>query len=362
MEIKNHLGWNGFTFRQYNSLGELNVTYTTFRMFDIVQGRELKESIDDQRDTQLKDEVVGEPPQTHLFRQTDFIPFKPGTDLTAIAQAWTTDGKPQKSWSVGLEITRKKETIEKFLRVHGPREWVRKIGGNWELSEPEAVTSVPLDYFHAYGGEKLDEPIVEGARRNCNIYNPVGPGIIENKKYKPEVPIAAPQIEDQDTPILVPYGDYVPQGFAPISPVWRFREQYTGTYDQEWLDTHHPFLPESFDYHFYNCAHPDLVIKPYLNSSDRIRAVNLHPYYKNISFGMPDILIGANCVYDTGETKVTVMSIDGVHLELLQATPKVRMTWRCSFPWKSRIKKIEIGKISIPRLEQLLKDRLTANE
>ncbi len=362
MEVNNRLGWNEFIFRQYNSRAELNIVLTTFRVFDIIDGCKLNESEDDQREALLKDEYIGDAPLVHLFRQADFVPFKPGTDVTAIAQAWAPNGEAQKSWLVELSIARKKETIEKQLRIYGSRKWDQKAGGNWVLTEPESASCVPLDYFRAFGGEKIDEPIVEGAPRNCNIYNPVGPGVIENKKYKPETPFFAPQIEDPNEPILSPMGDYVPQGFAPIAPVWRFRQQYTGTFDQEWLNTHHPFLPENFNYQFYNCAHPDLIVKPYINRHDTIKALNLHPYHKQIEFSMPDVTICAQCTYRNGETKLTFMNVDGVHLELLQTVPKVRLTWRGSFAWRSGIEKIEIGRISESHLQQALTERAAEYE
>jgi hypothetical protein len=62
-------------------------------------------------------------------------------------------------------------------------------------------------------------------------------------------------------------------GFYPknLSP----RVKYAGTYDQRWEKERKPFLPEDFDYRFFQSAFPDLICDGYLKGNESIAAVNV---------------------------------------------------------------------------------------
>lgn len=344
MKLRSHIDFPAFIFRQYNPLGELNVAVTISALFDIPDGRSLR-AAPEQREIQKSDEYTGPTePTRHLLRQADFVPYKMGTDVTAIAKAWSPSGTPEKSWLAGIRVASK----DKLLRIHGPRDWYYHSKDGWQLTQAGPAESVPLDYYHAFGGKV---PINDEDTINVNSFNPLGPGIIDVETADRSGQYMAPQIEDRAVPIESASEEYVPQGLAPIHPAWRFRQQYAGTYDKDWIDTQHPFLPPDFDYHFYNCAHPDMIFKPYLQGNEIIQLANLHPHHKQMHFALPNKHWGTVASYKNGSTVRSAMVLDGVHFELLQTIPKVRITWRAAFPWGRGIDFIDIGQVENPFLQ-----------
>lgn len=233
---------------------------------------------------------------------------------------------------------------EHALRVYGPRFWEPVEGQHdWEMGEAEPVSHVPLSYYQAFGGLiPRDDEAAEGLQ-DCHRYNPLGPGVLLQEHCSSGIRFTAPQVEAIDDPIIDWCKDYEPKGFAPIAPVWRFREQYTGTYDETWLETRHPFLPPDFDYRFYNCAHPDLIFTPYLQGDEAIQLVNLHPVHKNITLTLPALKMEATATFEDGVSSSQTLHLDGLHFDLLQkGLPRLCMTWRTTFAWQSGVSEIAL--------------------
>jgi hypothetical protein len=337
MKLRSHIDYPAFCFQKYNSRKELMGVVTTSALFDVDEYGVLRSSAV-QRPIQLSDAYSPDtegPPA--LLRTADFVPYRPATDVTVLAHAVAPANQPATSWLVGLMVGQKSVV----LRVHGPRHWQHSRWSGWQLSESASTHLVRLDYRAAYGG-RLAVPDGHARSGDVDIWNPIGPGVLTSDTPTDQ-PIAAPQIEHADDPIINPFKAYKPQGFAPIAPVWRFREQYVGTYDETWLKTQHPFLPPDFDPQFYNVAHPQLRFAPFLNGDELIRAANMFPGRPDIAFYLPGLAFGAVATHDSGETVRSPMALDGVHLELLGAVPQVRLTWRTSFPWRDGIRTVDIG-------------------
>lgn len=180
--------------------------------------------------------------------------------------------------------------------------------------------------------------------KEVGIWNPNGAGLL-HKDTSRKTLVHAAQIEKIDDPIVEPYKAYEPQGFAPIAPVWRFREQYAGTYDETWVKTQHPFLPKDFDPRFYNVAHPALQFDPLLKGNEVVRAANMFPNRPDIWFNLPSLAFGAVATYDNGQVVRFPLFLDGLHLELLGDEPQVRLTWRVSAPWNGGITTVDVGSV-----------------
>lgn len=334
MEFRNHTPFPGLAFKQYNARSELNGVLALRGTFDIRPGGALTPS-GGQTPFLLKDEYAGEGQRAHLLRQADFVPFKPGTDVTVLARAHAPFRQPQPSWLAGIKVGDR----QKLLRVHGPRHW-QPDGDGWRLAEAAPVSEVPLSYYLAHGG-----PIPKGAEddgpQDCNRFNPLGPGLLDPKLSLKDRPLPAPQIEAADEPITEWQKAYRPQGLAPIAPWWRFREQYTGTYDETWLATRHPFLPPDFDYRFYNCAHPDLIFTPWLRGDEEIRLANLRPDALLLAFSLPGLRLVCAAHRKTGETEILAMPLDGVHIDVVQPPLRVTLTWRVGFAWREGVRAVE---------------------
>jgi hypothetical protein len=53
------------------------------------------------------------------------------------------------------------------------------------------------------------------------------------------------------------------------------RLNYAGTYDENWRKSRCPFLPEDFDYRFFQAAYPDLICEPYVHGNERLQAIGV---------------------------------------------------------------------------------------
>ena len=300
-----------------------------------------------QREIALSDEFQKtEETASQLLRTSDFAPYRPATDVTALAIARAPGEQAQSSWLSGIMVGEKQHV----LRVHGPRYWQHSRLSGWKITQAQPALEVPLNYTAAFGGPILvkSDHVENG---NVDIWNPIGPGILHKDTPKQNA-ILAPSIEHADHPIDDPFTSYQPQGIAPIAPVWRFREQFVGTYDQTWLKTQHPFLPPDFDPRFYNVAHPALQFEPFLRGDELVRAANMFPSRPDLAFYLPNLAFGAVATRDSGQTVKSPMALDGVHLELLGREPQVRITWRISLPWRDGIKTIDIGHLNFESTQQ----------
>lgn len=340
MKLINPFPTPAFAFQQYNNRAELLAIITARATYEIVDGNLLR-FMEEQPEIGYSDTFTGSEDTTaHLVHQADFVPYKPGTDVTVIGRSYAPSGKSDKSWLAGIKVGEK----EKILRVFGPRYWEPVTGqDDWVMGEAEPASIVPLSYYQAFGGIiPRDDKHTEG-KQDCHRFNPIGPGLISHEYSAKGERLPAPQIEATDDPITDCRKDYVPQGFAPIAPVWRFREQYTGTYDEQWLETKHPFLPPDFDYRFYNCAHPDLIFEPYLQGAEPIHLVNMDPVHRHIKLILPALKMEAKITYEDGASASNVLHMDGVHFDLLQeGPPRLRLTWRTAFAWQNGVKEIEL--------------------
>lgn len=291
---------------------------------------------------------------TSLWHPSDLVPHKPATDLIVNAVARTPDGRPQPAWECGIEIKRAGAAIfEKKLRVTGPREWRplwkrnlsteeaknwqqhRKLFRHWELSEPRPVSSLPLRYEHAYGGEiamGLDD---DGSPRfDTSHYNPLGRGKIDREWTDHTVPVSAPQIENVDGPIADPYAIYKPESLAPIPPAWLPRRPLGGTYDQNWIDTIWPAWPADYSFSYHNSAHPDLIISPYLIGGEEVVLTGLAERGQPVCFHLPDEQPFVEFIDGQGDPTRAPMVLDTVFLDIAarhQRDWRVFLSWRINF-------------------------------
>jgi hypothetical protein len=306
------------------------------------------------------DEYFGEMNKSSVKQENDLVPFKPKCDVILNGTAYAPEGKLVSSFKVGIRITHPSETnpgtgqaiLEKTLTVTGPRFW-KENGNSWHLTEPEPISSLPLRFEYAYGGEcriNLDDPSAKSldskrlltpeqrelhpdgpgnapaAHTVCES-NPIGIGFMEpwyldaTKSISPQsspsppppqepqtppkggffnkmsrlfgsspltiparkvsLPVAeprkipTPQIESPDDPVREFGKHYIPQGFGVITKSWLPRRQLCGTIDEDFAQSEE-WLPDDFDFAYWNGAHPDMQI-PYLKGNETIELTNLMP-------------------------------------------------------------------------------------
>lgn len=340
MSVLNHTPFPAIAFRQYNLAGQMNGVVAVRGTFKLVENAKMRVA-DRQASLVMSDTYTGNPHQTSCIAQTDLVPYKPGTDITFIGSTFAPGGIPSQSWRCGMRIG----STSKFLTVHGPRDWVptatktwrgalaRKMYEDisWDLSKAKPVNAVPLDWDRAYGGAL---PTAEGSVPDVVRTNPLGRGVVPHLTQYDATSIIAPQIESQENPVSDWRVEYSPEGFGFISPWWRQRQQHAGTYDDAWLNERHPLLPADFDFRFWQCAHPDLIVEPWLIGKESFELVNLMPEIENFVGRLPDIQLRMRL--QIGERYgVTDLVLDGVHFDMRPDVENVYLTWRAGFPWET---------------------------
>lgn len=119
-----------------------------------------------------------------------------------------------------------------------------------------------------------------------------------------------------------------PQGLGPIPPWWRVRQQFAGTYDDEWLAHTHPRLPRDFDYRHYQTAHPNLILPHELLPGMVVQTRGLRHEGAGSDLQVPDIMPFATFGFTDGRQVQTRLWLDGLHLDLRGDMPFYDLTWR----------------------------------
>jgi len=145
-----------------------------------------------------------------------------------------------------------------------------------------------------------------------------------------------------NAPLTDPYQVLEPEGFGPISPWWQSRKVHIGTCDDDWHKFRAPRPPLDFKYSFFQAAHPKLILPSYLKGGEVIRLKGLIPGGGELSFRLPDITPWAAFDFTDGRQVKARLNCDGLHIDLLQDTWRVDLTWRAWMPTCPQFWKINL--------------------
>ena len=195
---------------------------------------------------------------------SDMVPYKPRADFAVVGTA-----HPPAGDATMFEVTTRIGTHWKSLVVFGARPWEphffsrRLTPGAARPAEP-----TPLRYQAAWGGP------------DCEA-NPIGRG-----DHTP----GAPVIEMGPLTRNHARGRHeTPAGFAPLPPMWPVRQRKTGTYGDEWNTRRWPWLPEDFDFSFYNATPPDQWFERHPVGDEECVFTNLHPTIPEYRTSLPAV-------------------------------------------------------------------------
>ncbi|WP_246019934.1 DUF2169 domain-containing protein [Limnobaculum zhutongyuii] len=254
----------------------------------------------------IQDEYRGEMNISQVVQESDLAPLKPRCDVIINGTAYAPGGVacPQFPVSVRLDAPDMNILLEKTLLVTGERYFYPvlpgRVKGTWKLSKPEPFTSLPLDYRYAFGGEcriaqgdkaanrveqsnrltemqQKDHPDQENIPVAHTAFqgNPLGRGYVEgwylnalrlDKVAAPRIVTPqAPYSAQNFTTLLQGKADlslpvYQPAGLGIVGRTWQPRLAKAGTYDDIWLKERHPYLPDDFDFGYWNSAPQDQQI------------------------------------------------------------------------------------------------------
>lgn len=358
MDLINDLKMSAVAFRQMKAAdsGEMMACVTVRGTFHVYSDQPLIWA-DTQDPIQFEDEYLGDPHKTPLVRCSDIIPFKPKADLTLLAWAVRPRSVIATDWCAGLKV----EEREYIFHVHGRRYWeykrdeLNKEYRGWSLSEMENFSHVALTWTLAYGGKKPME-------RNMGTpdvvrQNPIGCGYIDLDHTPKDQRLLAPSLLRPNNPLAAAGSYYEPYGCAPISPWWKWRQQYAGTYDEAWVNEVHPRLPADFDYAFYQYAPPEMIQDGYFKGGENFSLVNIHSFSERIKFQLPTYFPVARIKRKTSEVIDIPLNLDGCHIDLTTGDEpaKVFLTWRVWVPFEPVVSSIRLG---LNGLETKIKDSM----
>jgi hypothetical protein len=196
---------------------------------------------------------------------------------------------------VGLSVGR----VKKSFMVVGNRVW-RNGWNGLHPSRPEFFVQQTISYGTAFGG--IDPFSKKKEQKVAFAENPVGRGVAPDAPGELLDGLPLPNTEELGKPLRSPGRRQVPKAFWPAGRGWSPRREHAGTYDDEWLQKHFPFLPPDFDESYFQAAPPDQQTD-YLKGGEEIILAGLtpdrftivwratHPLRRNI-FEMTAALVG----------------------------------------------------------------------
>jgi hypothetical protein len=291
---------------------------------------------DEQLPLVMADTFTGEPGLSAPIQEADFVPHKKRCDILLLGSAYAPGGRPATRVPVGLRVN----GITKTFSVVGDRHWQVGAAGI-SASEPEPFSAMPITYDRAFGG--LDERHEDPAQHAAFMPNPVGRGFHKHLRGEWVDGAPLPNTEELNRPVSEPNDEYVPMAFGPIGRSWEPRLRYAGTYDQEWLDQHFPFLPPDFDERYYQAAPQDQQIHGPV-AGQEVAMVNLTPDGRR-SFTIPTFEAPVHVFPKKGEREDLQAILDTLVLEPDQE--RVTLSWRVSRPLKKNM--FEIAQVLVGR-------------
>lgn len=187
-------------------------------------------------------------PNQSLRLDGDFAVLKPRAECHFVGHAHAPGGEPAGSLLAGFRVG----SVSRNVAVFGDR----TFDAYGAVSAPAPFRRVPIRWELAFGGP--------GYARN-----PVGRGIapVDTEQGRR---VLLPNLEDS-AELISGAGDRPrPSCFAPVPPGWAERIRKAGTYDQRWLKTRWPWLPDDFDYGYYLSAPPAQQVEGYWRGDEAV--------------------------------------------------------------------------------------------
>jgi len=200
---------------------------------------------------------------------------KPHAEVLCAGHACAPGGKPTPAVKVRLRCG----PVDKTLNVFGDREWERGNDGVLRLSQAKPFVTMPLDWKHAFGGPEFKD-------------NPLGKGIEAVTRPDGTQVIPLPNVEGQ-TLIGAPTDRPAPASFGPVDLLWPMRAKKNGTYDDAWVKTRWPALPDDMNYEFFCMAPEDQYLPGHFDGSEVIAVEGMHKDMPLVASRLPHVRVRA---------------------------------------------------------------------
>jgi hypothetical protein len=270
-------------------------------------------------------EYNGEPGKSSIKYESDLVLNKRTTDVLVVGNAHAPAGRPVMELDVGFRIG----SVTKLLRVFGNRYWG---ASGWSAPRPFAM--MPLVYERAFGGVDVrsDHP-----ERDWDWRNPVGIGYAVKESHLDQVPM--PNIEHPNALIRSWRDRPAPAGFGAIAGHWQPRVAYAGTYDERWLQTRQPLVPDDFDDRFHQCAPADQQPQTFLRGGEQVILHHLTPA-GDLRFVLPKLYLGFETRFYDGAR--VIHKSRKLHTVVIEPDfPRVSLVWHTGLSCHFKVQKLE---------------------
>ena len=266
----------------------------------------------------LVDEYHGPDAASSSIRKPSLVfDEKPGTDVILVGHAHP----PLRGSATHVDVSLSVGPVSKTVRAHGLRVWkAGTFGGLAPGPARPILEPVPLRYELAWGGCDYSDP----ERPVGEPRNTVGRGVARDPRSLIGQPAA--QLEDPARPIRGE--DSAPWCFGAIHRHWQPRASFAGTYDQAWMDTKMPLLPDDFDPRFHIAVPHEQWSPAPLRGDEPIEVLGATPEGA-WRFRLPRIAPGFSSFVAGGRRE------HRTHLDTLLIDAdagRVELTWRAAIP------------------------------
>lgn len=267
----------------------------------------------------------GDPATSSIRYEADLVLTKTTTDVLLVGNAHAPGGQPVTELDVGFRVG----ALQKQIRAVGDRVWTDR-----GPSRAEAFVTMPIVYENAFGGVDFQSA---HPNRDWDWRNPVGRGFFTDKAHAVGQPL--PNLEWPEQPIRNWKDRPPPAGFGALASHWQPRAGFAGSYDERWMKTRQPLLPEDFDDRFFQCAPPDQQPARFLTGGESVTIVHLSPRGR-LQFTLPRLFLGFETrFYDGSRELHRNRKLHSVILE--PEFPRVSLVWHSALPCHFKVHKLE---------------------
>jgi len=285
----------------------------------------------------MADTFTSVPGLSAPMHEVDFAPRKPRCDILLLGSAYAPQGRPTTRVEVGVRVG----NWSKSFAVVGPRHWECGLSGA-SATPPGYFVQQPLSYDVAFGGSDLHHE--DPSQHAAFMPNPVGRGFHKHIKAEWVEGAPLPATEELDRRVTEPGGDYRPMAFGPVGRGWDQRRPWAGTYDDEWLDKHFPFLPPDFDEQYYQAAPMDqqVPLEHFRTGPTQALLVGLTPD-GSTRFTIPSLAVPVHVFPKRGDREDYAATLDTVVME--PDAQRFSLTWRVARPLRKNI--FELAQVQV---------------
>ena len=297
---------------------------------------------DEQLPLVMADTFTGEPGLSAPLLEADFAPVKPRCDILLLGSAHAPQGRPATRVEVGLQVG----PWNKRFAVVGPRHWDCGIA-TLRATDPMPFVSQPITYDLAFGGTDLHHE--DPAQHAACMLNPVGVGFHKHLRREWVDGKPLPRTEALDQRVTDTSGPYRPMSFGPVGRGWLPRSTWAGTYDDEWVARHFPFLPPDFDDLHHQSAPPDqqVALGTLGRAPVEVVLANLDPAGTR-RFTIPPLDASVHVFPKRGACEAHAASLDTLLIE--PDAQRFSLTWRLARPLRRNM--FEVAQVLVGKQGQ----------